>query len=45
MAQLWLKLPLANRHRLMWLLGQLLEHHLVESQTPREDGNEYAPND
>ena len=45
MAQLWLRLPLANRHRLLWLLGQLLERQLVESQTPWEDGNECAPHD
>jgi hypothetical protein len=45
MAQLWLRLPLANRHRLLWLLGQLLEHQLVESETTWEDGHECAPND
>lgn len=33
MAQLWLSLPLANGHRLMRLLTQLLEHRLLESQT------------
>lgn len=45
MAQLWLRLPLANRHRLVWLLGQLLEHHLVKSETTGEDGHECTPND
>ena len=44
-AQLWLRLPLANRHRLLWLLGQLLEHRLAESDTTWEDGHECAPND
>ena len=39
-AQLWLRLPLANRHRLMWLLGQLLEHRWAESPTIWEDAHE-----
>jgi hypothetical protein len=27
---LWLKLPPANRHRLLWLLSRLLERRLAE---------------
>jgi hypothetical protein len=34
---LWPKLPLANRHRLLWLLSRLLERRLEGVATPEEE--------
>jgi hypothetical protein len=41
--QLWLRLPAANRQRLLWLLSQLLEHQLSAAAAPGEDSDESAP--
>ncbi len=43
MTQLWLRLPLTKRHRLLWLLGQLLEHQWMASHTTEENSHEYVP--
>ena len=45
MTQLWLRLPLTNRHRLLWLLGQLLEHQWMASHTTEENRHEYVAHD
>ena len=37
---LWERLPPANRQRLLWLLSQLLEHHLHTAVARGEDGDE-----
>ena len=39
---LWERLPPANRHRLLWLLSQLLEHQLHAAVAQGEDGDESA---
>jgi hypothetical protein len=39
---LWERVPPANRHRLLWLLSQLREHHLNASIAQGEDGDESA---
>jgi hypothetical protein len=39
----WVKLPAANRQRLMWLLSQLLERQLINPATPGENRQECAP--
>jgi hypothetical protein len=41
--QVWRRLPAPNRHRLLWLLSQLLEHQLRAAAAPGEDGDESAP--
>ena len=41
--QLWMKLPDANRQRLLWLLSQLLEHQLSAVVAKGEDSDESAP--
>ena len=41
--QLWMRLPAANRQRLLWLLSQLLEHQLSAAAAPGEDSDESAP--
>ena len=41
--QLWMRLPAANRQRLLWLLSQLLEHQLSAAAAPGEDRDESAP--
>ena len=40
--QLWMRLPVPNRQRLLWLLSQLLEHQLNTSVARGEDGDESA---
>ena len=40
---LWVKLPAANRQRLMWLLSQLLERQLINPATPGENSHECVP--
>jgi hypothetical protein len=41
MAALWWQLPPANRHRLLWLLRQLVERQLPgESLSAKEDSDE-----
>jgi hypothetical protein len=42
---LWPKLPLANRHRLLWLLSRLLERRLEGVATPEEEEEEVHRND
>jgi hypothetical protein len=39
--QVWMRLPAANRQRLLWLLSQLLEHQL-RAAAPGEDSDESA---
>ena len=41
--QLWMRLPAANRQRLLWLLSQLLEHQLSAAAAQGEDSDESAP--
>ena len=43
--QLWMRLPVANRQRLLWLLSQLLEHPLRAVAAQGEDSDESAPRD
>jgi hypothetical protein len=40
---MWMRLPAANRQRLLWLLSQLLEHQLRAAAAPGEDSDESAP--
>jgi hypothetical protein len=37
--QLWMRLPAANRQRLLWLLSQLLEHQLPAFSATKEDSH------
>jgi hypothetical protein len=37
-----MRLPAANRQRLLWLLSQLLEHQLRAAAAPGEDSDESA---
>jgi hypothetical protein len=39
----WVNLPAANRQRLLWLLSQLVERQLVDSEAQGEDEHESAP--
>ena len=41
--QLWMRLPVPNRQRLLWLLSQLLEHQLSAAAAQGEDSDESAP--
>jgi hypothetical protein len=43
LSQLWMRLPTANRQRLLWLLSQLLEHQLSAAGAQGEDRDESAP--
>jgi hypothetical protein len=40
--QVWMRLPAVHRQRLLWLLGQLLEHQLSATAAQGEDGDEAA---
>jgi hypothetical protein len=40
--QVWMRLPAANRQRLLWLLSQLREHQLRAAAAPGEDRDESA---
>jgi hypothetical protein len=40
---LWMRLPAANRQRLLWLLSQLLEHQLSAAAAQGEGSDESAP--
>jgi hypothetical protein len=43
MILLWVRLPAANRHRLLWWLSQRLKHQLITSAAKGEAGDEPAP--
>jgi hypothetical protein len=41
--QVWMRLPAANRQRLLWLLSQRLEHQLSAAAAPAEGRDESVP--